>query len=106
MAMLIVGLIILTQNIYVTTGWYYRTGMPTGLIFIPLILCLVWAFASKKKTIPMIGVGLSVVAILLYVISNVHIHMYRLSLFSWIIILVLIFGGGGLVLKVLFTDPK
>lgn len=58
------------------------------------------SFASKVFTV------LSVILILAAVILNTDIHLVTMSLYEWVLILVLIFGGAGFVAKVLFASNK
>ena len=54
-------------------------------------------FASKVFT------ALSVLLIIVSVIMSTHIHLSVMTLYEWILLLVLIFGGAGLVGKVLLS---
>lgn len=55
-------------------------------------------FASKVFT------AFSVLLIIVSVIMSTHIHLSSMTLYEWILLLVLIFGGAGLVAKVLFAS--
>ena len=75
-----------------------------GLLFVPLIASIIFLFyryglASK------ICCGLSLLIIIANVIMNLRLYWSETSLFATIVIFVLLFGGIGLVAKVLFANP-
>lgn len=111
-AMLAVGLFILSQKVFVSST-FFGMGMVSiggfninsGLVIIPFIIGIVWmfvtsSFASKVFTV------LSVIWIIVSIIMSTRLHLATISLFEWILILVLIFGGAGLVARVLFASNK
>ena len=56
------------------------------------------SFPSKLFTV------LSVILIVASIIMNTSIHLVTVSLYEWIVMLVLIFGGAGFVAKTLFSN--
>jgi hypothetical protein len=94
----------LSQRVIVYTGGIFggiRIGvfhLGTGIIFIPFIVCLIWMFMTGSKW-SKICFGLSVIIILVSVITSVDLHLVHTSLFEWIVILALIFGGAGVVIR-------
>ena len=44
--------------------------------------------------------------ILAAIIMNTNLYLVRTTLYEWVLILVLIFGGAGLLAKVLFADRR
>ena len=104
--MLIVGLFILSQKVVVSSGWFGYGGtimlggvrLNSGMIMIPFIIASGASFASKLFT------ALSVILIVASIILNTNIYMVSISMYEWVIMLVLIFGGAGFVAKVLFSD--
>lgn len=106
--MLTVGLFIFSQKVVVTSGWFgamYLGGIrvSSGLIMIPFIAGIVWMFASDGSFASKIFTVLSVILIITSVILTTNIYLTHMSLFEWIVILVLIFGGAGFTGKVLFA---
>lgn len=104
LAMLIAGLYILSQRVMVSTSWFSigRFQMTGGMIFIPFIIGVVWMFASDSIG----GKILSAAGLLFIVISvilSVNIRVMSMTMFDWVLLLVLIFGGLGLLCKVLFA---
>ena len=90
--MLVVGLYILSQKVMVSSsyGFFSLWGgrFSSGLIMVPLIIGVVWMFASGGSFVSKVFTVLSVILIIA------------------VLILVLIFGGAGLVAKVLFANNK
>ena len=109
LVMLIIGLFILSQKILVystffTSGLYIRGfHLNTGLIVIPLIAGIVWMFVSPKGIGGKLLTAVGALLIIASVIMSTSLHLLSMSLFDWILILVLIFGGGGLILRVLIA---
>lgn len=111
--MLAAGLFIFCNKVTVSTltGGYGmlsfgRTGfaMPTGLVIVPLIIGIVWMFASDGSFASKIFTTIAVIFIIAIVIMNTRITLDTMKLYDWILILVLIFGGGALVAKIAFAN--
>lgn len=89
-------------NVFGRWGLFGGRGVPGGMIVIPLIIGLiVWVIFPKSfagKLITILG-GLFII---LGVIASVNLTYRRSSLFEFILMLVLIFGGGALALRILF----
>lgn len=110
--MLAVGLFILSQKVVVSSGWFgYGSSIMfggirvnSGLIMLPFIIGIVWMFATGASFPSKLFTVLSVILIVASIIMNTSIHMVSVSLYEWVIMLVLIFGGAGFVAKVLFSD--
>lgn len=110
LAMLAVGLFLLSERVTVSTfpGRIYMFGqnMNTGIVIIPFIIGVVWMFGSNGSLVSKIYTAISVLFIIAMLIMNTNFYMVRISLFEWILMLVLIFGGGTMVARILFTDNK
>lgn len=111
LAMLVVGLFILSQKVIVSSGffgtgiWLGNFHMSNGLIMIPFIIGIVWMFASGGSFWSKVFTVVSVLLIIAAVIISTRIYLAHLTLYEWILILVLIFGGAGLLARVLFAMP-
>lgn len=105
--MLAVGLYIFSQKVIVFSGYgfFFLGGgrFSSGLIIIPLIIGIVWMFMTGACFASKVFTALSVLLIIVSVIMSTHIHLSVMTLYEWILLLVLIFGGAGLVGKVLFS---
>lgn len=108
LVMLITGLFIFSQKVVVYSsfmGGFTMGGMrmTSGLIVVPLIAGIVWMFVSGASFPSKIMTGVGVLLILAGVIASTSIHLTSMSLYDWILLLVLIFGGAGLLAKVLLA---
>lgn len=111
LAMLVAGLYWLTTRVSVSTSFFGGTlafgsfHMNSGMIVVPFIVCIIWLFVNPDSFFAKICVGLSVLLIIAAIIMNTRLHMHATSLYEYLIMLIFIFGGGALVLKVL-CNPK
>lgn len=100
------GLFLFSQRVVVHSGWYvWRVGtfaMPSGLVVLPLIIGVIWYFCNSRSVIPKIIMALGTVFIVLTIIMSISIRFVSTSLFDYILILLLIAAGCGLLLKTLF----
>lgn len=108
--MLAVGLFIFANKVIVTSGFFgngsisimgYRLN--TGLVIVPLIIGIVWMFISSGSFVSKIFTTIAVLFIIATIIMNTNIQLMRMTLYEWVLILVLIFGGGALVAKISFA---
>lgn len=74
-------------------------------MIVPLIIGIIWMFATSSFA-SKVFTAISVILILAAVILNTDIRLVTMSLYEWVLILVLIFGGAGFVAKVLFASNK
>ena len=108
LAMLIAGLFIFAQKVTVTSGFFgmgLRIGgfyMSNGLIMVPFIIGIVWMFASGGSFPSKAVTAAGVLIIILAIIMTTNIRLTHVTLYEWALILVLIFGGAGLLARVLF----
>ena len=73
---------------------------------IPFIIGVVWMFATGGSFASKVFTALSVLLIIVSIIVSTRIWLVRITMYEWVLILVLIFGGAGLVAKVLFANNK
>ena len=103
--MLAVGLFIFSQKVIVHSSWFAGIRISSGLVIVPLIIGIIWMFATSSFA-SKVFTAISVILILAAVILNTDIRLVTMSLYEWVLILVLIFGGAGFVAKVLFASNK
>lgn len=107
--MTIVGGYLFMQNVEVYASSIFSFSLfgrsMDGLIFVPLIASIIFLF-YKYNIVSKICCGLSIVIIIANVIMNLHLYWKATSLFATIIIFILLFGGIGLLAKVLFANPS
>ena len=114
LALMIVGLFILFNRVHVGPagwgGWGRFTignfSFPSGLVMVPFIIGVVWMFGTGGNLASKIFTAFSVLLILAAIIMNTTFWLDRMTMFDWILILVMIFGGGGIVASVLFGEKK
>ncbi|MBQ3583646.1 MAG: hypothetical protein IJA27_02925 [Lachnospiraceae bacterium] len=91
------------NSMYGRWGLFGGKGIPGGMMLIPLILgIVVWVIFPKSfagKLITMLGT----LFIIFGVISSVQLRFIRTDLYELVLMLILIFGGGALALRILFT---
>ena len=102
--MMVVGLFFLSQKVTVTNS-FWGGGMRlmgvyinSGIVMVPFIFSLVWLFI-KTNFASKVAVVLSVILILASLIQSTRFYIQYLSLFDWIVMLVLIFGGMAFIAK-------
>ena len=93
--MLVVGLYIFSQKVIVFSGFFSFGGgrFSSGLIVVPLIIGIVWMFVSGANFASKVFTVLAAIIIIASVVMTTNIHLSAMTLYDWILILVLIFGG-------------
>ena len=83
------------------------SGVPTGMIIIPLIIGVVLMVIFPDRIWPKVVSGLAVLIILLAIISSVRLSYNNSNFFNFILPILMIFIGASLCLRILFgTDKK
>ena len=110
--MLVIGLFVFFQKVVVTSSFFgfgYTMGglsISSGVVIIPLIIGIVWMFVNVDSFGAKLLTAAGVLFIIFSVIMSTRIMLTTMTLFEWIVILVLIFGGLGLVARVLFAGKR
>ncbi|SCH22844.1 Uncharacterised protein [uncultured Clostridium sp.] len=109
MVMLAAGLYWFLSNVTVMTHfgfqlWNFRVG--AGLIVVPFIAGIIWLFVNVDSFGAKLLMVLGIVVILASIIANIQFIFRATSLYVYLIMLILIFGGAALVGQVLFRWPK
>ena len=109
MVMLAAGLYWFLSNVTVMTHfgfqlWNFRVG--AGLIVTPFIAGIIWLFVNVDSFGAKLLTVLGIVVILASIIANIQFIFRATSLYVYLIMLILIFGGAALVGQVLFRWPK
>ena len=111
LAMLVAGLYWLTTKVTVSSSFFggaFTFGgmnINSGLIVVPFIACIVWLFVNPDSMWAKICLGLSFVLIIAAIIMSTQLRMRTTTLYEYLLMLVFIFGGGAMVLKVI-CNPK
>ncbi|MCD8039053.1 MAG: hypothetical protein LUE96_08220 [Lachnospiraceae bacterium] len=113
LAMLVAGLFIFSQKVTVSSLGYFSYGftfggfrMGNGLVMVPFIIGVVWMFGSGGSLLSKLFTTASVIFIIAAVVMNTNIYIARVTLYEWILILVLVFGGAGMLARLLFSNRK
>ena len=109
MVMLAAGLYWFLSNVTVMAHfgfqlWNFRVG--AGLIVVPFIAGIIWLFVNVDSFGAKLLTVLGIVVILASIIANIQFIFRATSLYVYLIMLILIFGGAALVGQVLFRWPK
>ena len=109
MVMLVAGLYWFMSNVTVSTYFGFRFmghHLGGGLIVVPFIAGIIWLFLNVDSIGAKLLTGIGVLIILASIISNLQFMLRSASVYTYLVMLILIFGGGALVGQVLFRWPK
>lgn len=90
------------SNMYGSWGLFGSKGIPGGMVVVPMIIGIVLWVIFPKSFVGKLVTILGGLFIILGVISSIELRFVRASLYELILMLVLIFGGGALMLRILF----
>jgi hypothetical protein len=95
------GCYLLFNQVHVQTGWGWRFGGTNsfGISLLPLLLGVGMLFYNGKSSIGWILTVGGVLFIVAGIIANMEIYFYRTTLLNTLIMLVLIAGGLGLIVR-------
>ena len=109
LAMLAAGGYWFLNSVSVSTGFYtLRLGgfyMNGGLVVVPFIAGVIWFCVNTDSFGAKLLMGAGLVIIIASVIAATEFRFRYTSLYNYLIMLILMFGGAALVLKVLCHDP-
>jgi hypothetical protein len=102
--MILIGGYLLFDHVQVYGGfWNWRGiggyGQSFGITLIPMLLGIGILFVNGKSLIGRILTGAGALLIVVGIIANLDIHFQRTSLFNTLVMLVLLVGGIGLVVR-------
>jgi len=102
LAMAVAGGYLLTQQVTVTSGFWHLWGYNAfGLSLVPFIFGVGILFFNGRSTIGWLLLIAGSVIILAGILMNLEIYFRSTSLFNTLIMLVLLFGGIGLIARAL-----
>ncbi len=107
--MLVAGLYWFMSSVTVTTGFYsFRLGSFSagGLVVVPFIVGICWMFANPDSLIAKIITVLGIVIILASIIAGTQFIFQRRNLYEYLLMLVFIFGGAAITLRILFSKKE
>lgn len=102
LAMAVAGGYWLTSNVTVSSGFWHLWGYNTfGMTLVPLIFGIGLLFFNGKSKVGWLLLFVGSVIILAGILMNLQIYFRSTSLFNTIVMLVLLFGGIGLIARAL-----
>lgn len=101
-----IGLFLLLQQTDVTMSFgsfsIFGLGIPSGLVVVPLLVGVIMMFYNPKFIVARIVTILGAVIIVAAIIVSTSIRFRTTSMYNYIIIILFIAAGAGLILKSLF----
>ena len=108
--LLIVGIFFLSRKVVVTTGFaafsFFGYNLNSGLLVFPLIFGLIWIFYNPKSIGAKILTAVGAIFIVAGIIMNTSIHLLRMTLFDYIVIIGTIAAGIGILLRYYFKRSE
>ena len=102
LVMVAIGGYLLLNQVTVTTGAWALWGYNAfGLTLVPLLAGIGWLFFDGRSTFGWLLVVLGAAIIFVGIIANLHIYFRPTSLFNTLIMLGLLVGGLGLIVRAL-----
>jgi uncharacterized protein len=106
-AMAVAGGYLLTQQVTVTSGFWHLWGYNAfGLSLIPLLFGVALLFYNGRSVIGWLLLIAGAVIVLAGILMNLEIYFRSTSLFNTLLMLVLLFGGLGLIARSLRSHPE
>lgn len=107
LVMTIAGAYMLTNRVFVTSGFWYWWGYNTfGLSLVPVIAGIGMLFFNGKSITGWLLLAVGVVFIFSGILMNLQVYFQQTSLFSTIMMLVLLAGGIGLIFRGILAHDK
>lgn len=110
LALLGAGLYWLLNSVTVTSGWgmgsihfWGIVTVPSGLVIVPLIVGVFWWVMKPDSFLAKAFTVLGVVIIVAAIIASVRFYFNETSLYNYLIMIVMIVVGAGLLARVLLT---
>lgn len=111
LVLLAVGLFMLSRRVIVSSGFatwriWGDFGLSSGTVVIPFIIGIIWYFYNPKSIASKIVMALGAILIVVTIIMSVRISFVTTSLFDYVLILVMVAAGVGLLLKTFHGKKK
>jgi uncharacterized protein len=98
--MAVAGAYLLTNQVTVTSGYWYLWGRSAfGLSLLPFIVGIAFLFFNGRSIVGWVLTVAGAVIIFTGILTNLDIYFRPTSLFNTLLMLVLLFGGVGLVAR-------
>ena len=107
LVMAIAGAYLITSHVVVTSGFWSMWGYNAfGLSLVPLIVGIGILFFNGKSVIGWLLLFIGIVVIFTGILMNLHIYFQPTSLFNTVVMIVLLAGGIGLIVRALLPHGK
>ncbi len=107
LAMVVVGGYLLLNQVTVHSGfWSWFGGNTFGLTLLPMIVGIGFLFFDGKSSIGWVLTTLGALIIVAGIIANLQIYFQPTSLYNTLIMLILVAGGLGLIVRSLRAAPQ
>ncbi|MFL6248019.1 MAG: hypothetical protein ACJ74H_18495 [Thermoanaerobaculia bacterium] len=98
--MAVAGAYLLTNQVTVTSGYWYLWGRSAfGLSLLPFIIGIAFLFFDGRSILGWVLTVAGAVIIFVGILTNLDVYFRPTSLFNTLLMLVLLFGGVGLVAR-------
>jgi hypothetical protein len=98
--MAVAGAYLLTNQVTVSSGWWYWRGYNTfGLSLLPFVIGIGILFFNGRSVAGWLLTAAGAVIIFVGILANLEIYFRPTTLFNTLLMLVLLFGGIGLVAR-------
>ncbi len=99
------GLYLILNQVQVTSGFWLWWGQNTfGLTLVPLIAGVGLLFFNGRSVLGWLLTAGGLVIIVAGILANLHIYLARTSLFEFLLMLVLLVGGVGLMARAVLRE--
>ncbi len=113
LAMMVAGFYLLLSSIVISSSFGFGMrlygigayGITSGMLMIPFIFGVIFIFYDSKKYIGWILCAGTIVALIVGVLARSQFTFARMSAFDLLLILILSFGGLGLFVRSLRSNP-
>ena len=110
LAMLSVGVYLLFQQVDVHGGYWrwggWGGGSSFGLTLVPMLVGVGWLFYDGASKAAWVVMSIGLLIVIAGIIANMEIHFRRTSLWNTLLILALIAGGIGVIIRSLRPIPR
>lgn len=110
LVLLAAGLFFILSKTMVSSGFYaWRIGsfnVSSGLVIVPLMVGIIWLFYNPKSFLAKLISIAGAVFILASIIMGIHISFTRTTLFDFIIMIILLAAGAGLLIRTFFGKKE
>lgn len=107
LAMAIAGAYLITKQVVVSSGYWQFWGYNAfGLSLLPLFFGIAMLFFNGKSTFGWLLTFAGIIIIFTGVLMNLHIYFQPTSLFNTVMMMILLAGGIGLIVKGISAHNK